>query len=256
MTYKAITFFDLDGTLLDAHSQITPEVADAMAQLKANNVLPVIATGRTETQIQHILKDSGIQSDIVMNGMFIRAEGQIIYSNHFSSEECQAMLDLVRELGHEVAFHNEKDIFCSGISDIMEEAFGFIHEKAPRVDPQGFLTEPVNMLLSLSKEGDEAYHERFPDFTFYRNSPYSIDIVKKGISKGTGVFELKKQLGLETIPTYGFGDGPNDFPLLAACDHKIAMGNAREGLKELADFVTKNNTDGGIVHALRHFDLI
>ncbi len=38
--YRAITFFDLDGTLLDAKSKITPEVAKAMNALKENNVLP------------------------------------------------------------------------------------------------------------------------------------------------------------------------------------------------------------------------
>lgn len=48
--YRAITFFDLDGTLLDAKSKITPEVAKAMNALKENNVLPVIATGRTEAE--------------------------------------------------------------------------------------------------------------------------------------------------------------------------------------------------------------
>ncbi|BDP90864.1 hypothetical protein EfmGK923_10370 [Enterococcus faecium] len=47
--YRAITFFDLDGTLLDAKSKITPEVAKAMNALKENNVLPVIATGRTDS---------------------------------------------------------------------------------------------------------------------------------------------------------------------------------------------------------------
>ncbi|MET1239649.1 HAD hydrolase family protein, partial [Enterococcus faecalis] len=44
---KAITFFDLDGTLLDGTSQITPEITAAVAALKDNQILPLIATGRT-----------------------------------------------------------------------------------------------------------------------------------------------------------------------------------------------------------------
>ena len=51
--YRAITFFDLDGTLLDAKSKITPEVAKAMNALKENNVLPVIATGRKKCMIMY-----------------------------------------------------------------------------------------------------------------------------------------------------------------------------------------------------------
>ena len=51
MNYKALAFFDLDGTLLDEHSQITPEISEAMHRLRQNDVLPIIATGRTETEI-------------------------------------------------------------------------------------------------------------------------------------------------------------------------------------------------------------
>ena len=58
------------------------------------------------------------------------------------------------------------------------------------------------------------------------------------------------------MPTFGFGDGSNDFALLEACDYKIAMGNGLPELKEIADFVTLKNTEGGIVHALNHFELI
>ena len=63
-------------------------------------------------------------------------------------------------------------------------------------------------------------------------------------------------LDLKDIPTFGFGDGSNDFAMLEACDHKIAMGNAWQELKEIADFVTHKNTEGGIVHALNHYGLI
>lgn len=50
---------------------------------------------------------------------------------------------------------------------------------------------------------------------------------------------LKQELNLVDVPTFGFGDGPNDFALLEACDNKIAMGNAYNDLKELSTFITK-----------------
>ena len=56
MNYKALAFFDLDGTLLDEHSQITPEISEAMHRLRQNDVLPIIATGRTETEVLAHLK--------------------------------------------------------------------------------------------------------------------------------------------------------------------------------------------------------
>lgn len=62
--------------------------------------------------------------------------------------------------------------------------------------------------------------------------------MKKGISKGQ-VSNVCKRTSAGKVPTFGFGDGPNDFALLEACDNKIAMGNAYDGLKELSTFITK-----------------
>ncbi len=256
MTYQAIAFFDLDGTLLDEHSQITQEVAQAIQQLKTNHVLPVIATGRTEKEILQIRKKAGIASNIVMNGAFIRVDGKEVYSNTISKEVCQRMIQAVQEKGHTLSMYNEARIWATGHDDNLIRAYEFIHSEIPAVDLKAYQTERVNMLLPCCQEGDEFYQEHFPELTFYRNGPYSIDTVGKGISKGTGIARLKESLELSAVPTYGFGDGPNDIALLEACDYKIAMANGRPEVKEHADFVTKTNTDGGIVHALKHFELI
>lgn len=112
---KAITFFDLDGTLLDGKSQITPKITAAVAALKDNQILPLIATGRTLCEIQPIMKTSGIDSAIVMNGQFIHYEGKTIYSDEFTTEECVSLHEHVKQRGHELAFYNERRIFVQGI---------------------------------------------------------------------------------------------------------------------------------------------
>ncbi|MFV0557998.1 MAG: Cof-type HAD-IIB family hydrolase [Enterococcus sp.] len=256
MTYQAVAFFDLDGTLLNEKSQITPEITQAIQQLKNNRVLPIIATGRTESEIHHIKQAAGITSNIVMNGAFIRIEEQAVHSDCFSLEQCQALVSAVNEAGDELAFYNEQGYWGTGHNQAMIDAYDFVHSPLPSIDPLGFETRSVNMALMLGVGNDRFYQERFPELTFYRNTPYSIDIVKNGTSKGSGVKTLIERLNLGQLPTFGFGDGSNDLALLSACDHKIAMGNAKTELKEVATFITKDNTDGGIVHALNHFDLL
>ncbi|WP_348920030.1 Cof-type HAD-IIB family hydrolase [Enterococcus rotai] len=253
---QAVTFFDLDGTLLDHKSQITPEITHAIQALKNNNILPLIATGRTVVEIEHIMKASGIDSAIVMNGQFIQVEGKKIYSDEFTYEECLKMYEQVKSLGHELSFYNDQQIWCSGHNDIVTNAYAFIHSQPPVIDHSTLKDKTVNMMLVLSEDGDEHYLKNFPEMTFYRNGPYSIDTVRKGVSKGTGVQNLFKTLDLPNVPTFAFGDGINDLALFEACDNKIAMGNARKELKERSSFITKKNTEGGIVHALKHFDLI
>lgn len=256
MTYQALAFFDLDGTLLDAQSKITPEITQAMHQLKQNNVLPIIATGRTEVEIQQIRQAAGITSNIVMNGAFIRIDGKEVYNEKITTDISQRMIAATEKNKHALSFYNHSAYWATKHDDNTVRAYAHIHSQLPEINPTGYQTEDVNMLLVLAQEGDTYYHEQFPELTFYRNGPYSIDIVNKGTSKGSAVARLKQLMHVEKIPTFGFGDGNNDFALLEACDNKIAMGNAIDNLKDIADFVTKKNTDGGIVHALKHFDLI
>ncbi len=256
MTYKALTFFDLDGTLLNEHSQITSEIAEAMAALRKNDVLPIIATGRTEPEVHAIREAAGITSNIVMNGAFIRIDGKEVFSDTLSDDLCRKMYEAAKENGDELCYYNERGYRATGYTEEMIGAYNYVRSPLPEIDPLYFEQDRVNMLLVLGVGNDDYYHQRFPELTFYRNTPFSIDVVKKGTSKGTGVKRLIEILGLENVPTYGFGDGSNDFALLEACDHKIAMGNGIQELKELADFVTLKNTEGGIVHALQHFNLI
>ncbi|MCA5012924.1 MULTISPECIES: Cof-type HAD-IIB family hydrolase [unclassified Enterococcus] len=253
---QAVAFFDLDGTLLNEKSEITSEISTAIQALKDNHVLPLIATGRTIVEIEHIMKDSGIDSAIVMNGQLIQVEGKNVYSNEFTPEEVAKMQKHVKQQGHEISYYNDRHIWCSGHNEIVSNAYAFIHSKPPMIDPFNTENKTVNMMLVLSEDGDEHYLEHFPEMTFYRNGPYSIDTVRKGVSKGSGVQNLFKSLDLPKVPTFAFGDGINDLALFDACDNKIAMGNARAELKERSSYITKKNTDGGIVHALKHFDLI
>lgn len=157
-----------------------------------------------------------------------------------------------------MAFYNERRIFCTGHTGTVKQAYDYIHSAVPEIDPTGYENDAVNMMLVLSQHGDddEYYYERFPELTFYRNGPFSIDIVRKGVSKGSGVKNLFNTLGLNGIPTYAFGDGINDLALFEACDYGIAMGNAREELKEKATFISTKNTENGIVNGLKKFDLL
>ena len=227
-----------------------------MTQLKANNILPVIATGRTEVEVAAIMKEANIDSDIIMNGAFIRVAGDVIYSDLYDKALIKEVYEAAKTNDDAISFYNEREIWCNEHNDFLLGAYNFIHTPVPPLNPDGYLTKPVNMLLILGQNNDEYYTSRFPQLNFYRNTPFSLDTVKKTVSKGNAVKLLQEKLQLTNIPSYAFGDGPNDVALFEACDIKIAMGNGVSLLKEQADFITKSNTDGGIVHALKHFDLI
>lgn len=256
MTYQALAFFDLDGTLLNHHAQVPSEIAPAMEQLRANHILPIIATGRAEYDFASVRTSANITSNIAMNGAFIRIEGKEVYNEKLEPEISRRMLASVIEKNHTVTFYNTEHCWSSGHNEATIKTYQLLNTPLPKIHPLGYQTQDVNMFLVIAPEDDTYYQEQFPELIFYRNLPYSLDTVKKGTNKGTAVKRLKQLMDVEYIPTFAFGDGPNDLSLFEACDYKIAMGNAVNELKEQADFITKNNSEGGIVHALRHLQLI
>ena len=62
--------------------------------------------------------------------------------------------------------------------------------------------------------------------------------------------------GLDISECIAFGDGGNDISILRAAGIGVAMGNAADGVKASADYVTTHIDDDGIANAFRHFELI
>lgn len=258
MNYKGIVFFDLDGTLLDASSHISYENRKALDQLRANGYLPVIATGRSVEELDNVLEESGIQSVAMLNGMVVQVEGKIISSETINTQDIKATLELARSLGESIAYYTPEELILADLSEGLKQHFHYFHGPIPRIDDSYYLNHDVNMILvgGSNKDNDHFYKKAIPNLQFLRNSPFSIDVVKTGFNKGTGVKTIKEHLGLRDVPTYGFGDGGNDLDLLSAVDHPIAMENAIPELKKLAEFITHKNTEDGIIFALKHYGLI
>lgn len=254
--YLGVAFFDLDNTLLDDHSQITPEVATAIHQLRDNQYLPVINTGRAPREIKDIRNQTGIDTFISLNGSYIEHDQQSLYEGRIPTDLIAHLVELADQLGDAVSFYTTSEIKTTKVDQNSMAAYHLIHTEIPQADPKFYQHQDILMLLLLNRHHDQQYLEQFPQLTYYRNSPYSIDTVLKGNSKMNGIKELLKRLDLESVPTYGFGDGPNDISMLAFVDHPVVMGNGIPEAKAVAEFITTANTDHGIVNGLKHFNLI
>ena len=74
-------------------------------------------------------------------------------------------------------------------------------------------------------------------------------------TKQHGILQVAKILGINTHEIIGIGDGGNDLPLLMACGLKVAMGNAFEDLKEIADYIAPSVEKDGVAHVIEKFIL-
>ena len=92
-------------------------------------------------------------------------------------------------------------------------------------------------------------------FTALRSQPYYLEMIHPKASKGKAVAYLAEQLGIDLSDTMGIGDSGNDLDLITTCGIGVAVGNAIDELKDLADYIAPTNDDGGVAHAIERFIL-
>ena len=91
------------------------------------------------------------------------------------------------------------------------------------------------------------------DFTTVLSSPNFFEILNKEVSKGQGLIQLAKQLGIPLKETMAIGDAENDLSMLEAAGLAIAMGNAVPQVVAVSDFKTTSNDEHGVAVALEKF---
>ena len=81
-------------------------------------------------------------------------------------------------------------------------------------------------------------------------------MVNRGINKGVGLKNLMEHLHLNKDEVMYYGDNYNDVEAMSMIDHAIAMGNAVDDIKKIAEYVTDSCDSDGIYKALKHYELI
>ncbi|AUI70831.1 Cof-type HAD-IIB family hydrolase [Companilactobacillus alimentarius] len=254
--YKGTVFFDLDGTLLNDHSAIDPDVADATRLLKENGYLPVVNTGRSPIEIDPVLSSTDIDTYITLDGAYVQSQGKVVYENNIKPDLIEKLLKQVDKFGDTVSMHSADQSSLNVATPFVEGFYDSIHLELPQIDPKFYLKNKVPMIVVVTADDGSNYQELFDDLTFYKTGPCSVDTVNKGVSKMSGIKHLLKELHLEDKPVYAFGDGNNDLPMLEFADYSVAMGNGLETVKSIASYVTTENVNGGIVNGLKHYNLI
>ena len=254
--YKAVVFFDLDGTLFDNEKNVSDENVAAINELRANNILPVIATGRNIFEIQDVLDATGIDTVVSANGSYVQYKGKELFREAIDQSLIESFTAFAKAQGDAVAYYNNEGFALTKTTpDIIS------NYKALRldinVDAEYYLKHPINFLNVFNRDKEDLYNAHFAgQLTLVRNNPVCLDTMKSGITKRSGLEKLIQQAHLEGIHTYAFGDELNDLEMFASVDTAIVMGNGNPRDKKVADYVTTTNTTDGIVNGLRHYQLI
>jgi len=93
------------------------------------------------------------------------------------------------------------------------------------------------------------------NYTILKSAPYYLEILDRRVNKGQGVKMLAEKLGLARDEVMAIGDQENDLAMIEYAGTGVAMGNAIDSVKQIAQFVTKTNMEDGVAHAIEELVL-
>ena len=115
----------------------------------------------------------------------------------------------------------------------------------------------VHAIFRYPEEQDEVRRrlEQIPGVEISGSSKRDMDVNLSGVNKGLGLIRLGELLGIKREEIMACGDSFNDMEMLREVGFAVAMGNAEESLKEIADYITDTNDNHGVAKAIERFVL-
>lgn len=257
---KAI-FFDIDGTLVSFKTHEIPQsTIDAITQLKENGHKVFISTGRPKMIINNLSKiEHLIDGYVTMNGGYSFIGDRVISKSIIPSEDVKTLADYCKQNNLATIFVGEHNIYVCQPNKLVEEIF-YKHLNVSVIPETSYEDAIKNDVLQITpfmtQEQEDEIKPSIPNCQPERWNPAFVDIVKKGTTKETGLEIMRQHFGLRVEDIIAFGDGGNDLTMLKYAGVGIAMGNAADNVKAVADYVTTSVDEDGIMNGLKYLKLI
>ena len=260
-----VVFFDIDGTLVAAQTQIIPPSAKpAISLLRQKGHLPELNTGRPRGHVDPRLPELDFAGMVCSCGMEVYLEGKPLLQARLPQGLCEKVRSMSRLCRMQVLYEMPDKMLVDGEFSTCPECQAETRRMIARGTPPvvQYDDEPNPEFIKLGAfDGPGCDKKRFLSFMeeyfecIVRSDTF-VECVAKGYSKATGMDVLLRHLGLTRKDAVAIGDSMNDLSMFAAAGTTIAMGSCKEGLKPYASYITDTVLNDGIWKALKHYNLI
>lgn len=253
---KVTILSDMDGTLVSSDGTVSEKNKDAIRKFIAAGGYFGIATGRGHVNVLNYTQGVEINAPSVLyNGAMLYdfSAGKSLRVESLPKDELIELIMLVQKRYPKIMAHiytpdtcyivsKEKDADEKILSDHLPAVFDTL-EKAMtepwiKILMAGNNEELKEIEMELDRIGNQ--HMRW----VYSADIY-LEILPEGVSKAAMISKMKEIHGGDHT-VVALGDFYNDLEMLKEADFGIAMGNAPDEVKAVADMVTLTNDEGGV----------
>ena len=245
-----IAFFDIDGTLVDpATGKISPKTVEALQRLEEKGIRRVIVTGRPPAS----LPDFGplrFDAMATFNGCLCYTENEIIYDAPIAPGEVRQVLQNATALGRPISLAGKDRLVANGWEEDLADYYrlaGLELTQSPDFD-QALDENVYQIMLSYRPGEDEAILQGTDHLKIALSWDRAADVIPAVGGKGAAIGQILRYFGLDASQAMAFGDNHNDLEMISAVGCGVAMGNAAQALKDIADEICGPVSQDGIYH--------
>ena len=274
MAIKVI-MMDVDGTLTNSQKIITPKTKEALLKAQEKGVVLILASGRPTSGLRDLAKELEMDKH---DGLLVCYNGskvvdcqteEVLFNQALTVEEAKAVLEHMKKFDRVRPMIDKDDyMYVTNVYDnyiqfngkpfnVMEyESRGGKFKLCEVDDLAEFVDFPLNKILTTSDpEYLQAHYQEmeapFKDtLSCMFTGPFYFEFTAQGIDKAKALDTVLKPMGYKQEEMMAFGHGDNDASMVQYAGIGIAMANAVDDLKAIADDVTLSNDEDGIAAAI------
>lgn len=235
---------DLDGTLLNHESKISQVNQRAISEARSQGIHVIFSTGRPAEFCYPLMDLLELDGYVITTsgGEIWTTDMELIERNTFDPVQFEQLSKIGEKfnigqwmISTEREFGNVEDIDNFADHDWLKIGY---HSGSKEIIDE-----------IKSKQGQ---HQ---ELEITNSSPNNIEVNPKGVNKANAIKKVCQRLGITIDDVMAVGDSLNDALMIKQCGIGIAMGNAQEPIKEIADYITDTNENDGVAKAIEKFAL-
>lgn len=258
---------DMDDTTLRDDRTISERVVQAVQNARKQGVHVTFATGRMPASVKPYIQQLGLDVPVITyNGAMIQEalSGKVLYRKVIPIETAREIVNWL--LQQDIRFHVylKDQIFVEKMNDwsrqyaratlVPVEETNLQERLATEEDgvEKILLFGEPEMTVAWANEIHLRYEGRVRST---KSKPHFLEIIHSTVNKGAALASLAERLGVKREEVLAVGDSLNDIEMIRYAGIGVAMGNARQEVKEAADVVTATNQDDGVAQAIEKYVL-
>jgi len=236
MSRKKLIFLDIDYTIYSDMLGVSKSAVEAIIKVRNNGHKIIFNTGRIISMLPKDILELMPDGFITSAGAHVEVEDRCIQDHVMKRDDLCVICNYLTEKGISFELSSNTSIFqWNEADDIQKDAvnkISYFDSEIPAIQ----ISEDIGNYGNVIKSD------------CIINNRYSGEIFVKNINKATGIQAVLEYYSVNREDTIAFGDAPIDFEMLQFAGIGVAMGNASQEIKQVADMVTKEYNNDGIYY--------